>query len=57
MIEQIAPIDMAYMLGFFMALALRRGRIDSMIGGMMKWFPNEKNPGIGPREDSNGGEK
>jgi hypothetical protein len=39
MIQNVHVMDLVYMLGFFMALALRRGRIDAMIGGMMEILP------------------
>lgn len=64
MIEFIAePIHVKdFLLGAFMFLALRRGRVDSIIGGLLKWFPNEKNPKVGTGEvhkqadESKGGE-
>lgn len=54
MIEQIPVADLRYMLGFFMALALRRGRIDSLVGGFLKFFPNSDNPGFGSSTSGKG---
>lgn len=39
-----------FVMAFFMALALRRGRIDALVGGFLKYFPTESNPKLGPGE-------
>lgn len=47
MLESIPTIDLVFMLGFFMALALRRGRVDKLVGGFLEILPMEGNPGFG----------
>lgn len=40
-----------FVMAFFMALALRRGRVDSLVGGFLKYFPSESNPKFGPGQN------